>query len=107
MGADIMAQPRCRNCGTVLDCKALGFARLCECAAQKPGSACLVDRCVRAQNRISNQAGERSSMPVENDHVTSMDEAILQRAESVVEAATRAKAAIGKVVFGQEDVVEF
>jgi len=46
-------------------------------------------------------------MPVENDHVTSMDEAILQRAEGVVEAATRAKAAIGKVVFGQEEVVEF
>ncbi|MFI5014562.1 MAG: AAA family ATPase [Hyphomicrobiales bacterium] len=50
-------------------------------------------------------------MPVESEHVTSqqvtsMDVGILQRAESVVQAATRAKGAIGKVVFGQEEVVE-
>ena len=45
-------------------------------------------------------------MPVESEQVTSMDEGILQRAESVVQAATRARSAIGKVVFGQEEVVD-
>jgi len=50
-------------------------------------------------------------MPVESgevvaQQVTSMDEGILQRAESVVAAATRAKAAIGQVVLGQTEVVE-
>ncbi|MBV8961779.1 MAG: AAA family ATPase, partial [Hyphomicrobiales bacterium] len=35
-----------------------------------------------------------------------MDEAILQRAESVVALAAKARAAIGQVVFGQEEVVE-
>ena len=37
-------------------------------------------------------------MPVDSEHVMSMDEAILQRAESVAALAAKTRAAIGQVV---------